>query len=99
MSFAELGIQLAFRGQGELEEGFVVSNTGHYKLEVGKVVIKVDKIYYRPTEVDSLIGDPSKAIMKLGWRPKYDLPALVKEVVSSEICLFTKELYNNELGL
>jgi GDPmannose 4,6-dehydratase len=99
MSFAELGIEVAFRGKGELEEGFVVSNTGEYKLEVGKVVIKVDTIYYRPTEVDSLIGDPNKAITKLGWRPKYDLLALVKEMVASEICLFKKELYNKERGL
>jgi GDPmannose 4,6-dehydratase len=99
MSFAELGIEVAFRGKGELEEGFVVSNTGEYKLEVGKVVIKVDTKYYRPTEVDSLIGDPNKAITKLGWRPKYDLLALVKEMVASEICLFKKELYNKERGL
>jgi GDPmannose 4,6-dehydratase len=93
MSFAELGIQLEFRGEAESEEGFIVKNTGNYKLEEGKVVVKVDPKYYRPTEVDLLIGDPTKAMTKLGWKPKYDLPALIKEMVDSDIKLFTKELF------
>jgi GDPmannose 4,6-dehydratase len=88
MSFAELGIELAFRGKDEAEEGFIVKNNSEYQLEEGKVVVKVDPKYFRPTEVDLLIGDPSKAMAKLGWKPKYDLAALVKEMVASDIFLF-----------
>ncbi len=90
MSFAELGIELGFRGKGESEEGFIVRNIGQNKLELGKVVVKVDPKYYRPTEVDLLVGDSSKAFNKLGWKPKYDLAALVKEMVASDYKLFDK---------
>ena len=99
MSFAELGIELGFRGKDEAEEGYVVKNTGEYKLEEGKVVVKVDPKYYRPTEVDLLIGDPTKAMTQLGWKPKYDLAALVKEMVASDVSLFKKELYIKQSGL
>ena len=99
MSFAELGIELGFRGKDEAEEGYVVKNTGDYKLEEGQVVVKVDPKYYRPTEVDLLIGDPTKAMTKLGWKPKYDLAALVKEMVASDVSLFKKELYIKQSGL
>lgn len=97
MSFAEVGIELGFRGEGENEEGYVVACNGQYQLPLGKVVIKVDPRYYRPTEVDLLIGDPTKAMTKLGWKPKYDLPALVKEMVAGDVDLYTKEkfLYDN----
>jgi GDPmannose 4,6-dehydratase len=88
MSFAELGIELGFRGKNESEEGFIVNNSGIYELEIGKVIIKVDPKYYRPTEVDLLIGDPQKAMTKLGWKPKYDLSALIKEMINSDIALF-----------
>ena len=91
MSFAEVGIELAFRGENENEEGFVVANTGNYAVQVGDIVVKVDSKYFRPTEVDLLIGDPSKANTILGWKPKYDLPALVKEMVESDIKLFKKK--------
>jgi GDPmannose 4,6-dehydratase len=99
MSFAELGIELGFSGKDEAEEGFVVTNSSEYKLEEGKVVVKVDPKYYRPTEVDLLIGDPTKAMNKLGWKPKYDLAALVKEMVASDVSLFKKELYMKQSGL
>ena len=99
MSFAELGIELGFRGKDEAEEGYVVKNTGEYKLEEDKVVVKVDPKYYRPTEVDLLIGDPAKAMTQLGWKPKYDLAALVKEMVASDVSLFKKELYIKQSGL
>ena len=99
MSFAELGIELSFRGKDEAEEGYVVKNSGEYKLEEGQVVVKVDPKYFRPTEVDMLIGDPTKAMNKLGWKPKYDLAALVKEMVASDVSLFKKELYIKESGL
>ncbi len=90
LSFAQLGVQIQFRGLGEFEEGFVAENHGSYNLEIGKTIIKVDPKYYRPTEVELLIGDPSKAKEKLGWEPKYDLNALVKEMVDSDILLFKK---------
>jgi GDPmannose 4,6-dehydratase len=56
-------------------------------------VVRVDMQYYRPTEVDSLIGDPTKSKTKLGWKPKYDLDCLVKEMVASDLALFTNDLY------
>jgi GDPmannose 4,6-dehydratase len=91
MSFAELGIELGFRGKNEAEEGFILKNKSEYKLDEGRVVVKVDPKYYRPTEVDLLIGDPTKAMTKLGWKPKYDLASLVKEMVGSDLELFKKE--------
>jgi len=99
MSFSELEIEFGFRGKDESEEAFVVKNRGQHKLEEGKVVLKVDSKYYRPTEVDLLIGNPTKAMVQLGWKPKYNLAALVKEMVASDLVLFKKELFlkNNEL--
>lgn len=98
MSFAELGIELGFRGEAESEEGFVVNNNSNFNLKSGDVVVKVDPKYYRPTEVDLLIGDPAKAMNKLGWKPKYDLAGLVKEMVKSDLALFKKQiLLKNEL--
>ena len=58
----------------------------------------MDPKYYRPTEVDLLIGDPTKAMTKLGWKPKYDLATLIKEMVAYDIALFKKELYINEFS-
>jgi GDPmannose 4,6-dehydratase len=99
MSFAELGIELGFRGENEAEEAYVVKNIGEYKLVEGQVVVKVDPKYYRPTEVDLLIGDPTKAMTQLGWKPKYDLAALVKEMVASDISLFKNEIHIKQSGL
>jgi GDPmannose 4,6-dehydratase len=98
MSFAELGIDLGFKGNNDNEEGFVVKNRGSYQLKEGQVIVKVDPIYYRPTEVDLLIGDPTKAMTKLGWKPKYDLAALVKEMVACDLEIFKKELLLKENG-
>jgi GDPmannose 4,6-dehydratase len=98
MSFAELGIELGFKGTDETEEGLVIKNTGNYNLKEGQVVVKVDPKYFRRTEVDLLIGDPTKAITKLGWKPKYDLVALVKEMVASDLEIFKKELLLKENG-
>jgi GDPmannose 4,6-dehydratase len=89
MSFGEVGVELGFRGEGENEVGYVQKCKGKYQLEIGKEVVKVDTKYYRPTEVDLLLGDPSKAMNKLGWKPKYDLEGLVKEMVESDLKLFT----------
>jgi GDPmannose 4,6-dehydratase len=93
MSFSELGIELGFRGKDELEEAYILKNNSEYILEEGKVVVKVDPKYFRPTEVDLLIGDANKALTKLGWKPKVDLASLVKEMVASDITLFKKELH------
>ncbi len=98
MTFAELGIELGFKGSDDGEKGYVVKNTGSYQLKEGQVIVKVDPKYYRPTEVDLLIGDPTKAMTKLGWKPKYDLAALVKEMVASDLEIFKKELLLKENG-
>ncbi|HEU4554229.1 MAG TPA: GDP-mannose 4,6-dehydratase [Chitinophaga sp.] len=92
MSFAELGIEVKFTGEGVNETGVVTAcNNEEYQLEIGKEVVAVDPRYFRPTEVELLIGDPTKAKTKLGWEPKYDLPALVKEMVACDVALFRKK--------
>ncbi|MGX7689885.1 GDP-mannose 4,6-dehydratase [Flectobacillus roseus] len=91
MAFAEVGIEVAFSGEGVDEKGTVVACSNPlYQVEIGKVVVEVDPRYFRPTEVELLIGDPTKSKTKLGWEPKYDLPALVKDMMQSDIKLFTK---------
>lgn len=86
MSFAEVGIELVFEGTEETEIAKVAKcNNPLYQLENGKIVVRVDPQYYRPTEVDLLIGDPTKAKTKLGWEPKYDLTSLIKEMVASDL--------------
>jgi GDPmannose 4,6-dehydratase len=94
-SFNEVGIVLEFKGEGVNEVGIIKNNTGEYKLEKGRVVVKVDPKYFRPTEVELLLGNPSKAIHKLGWRPKYDLNLLIKEMVKSDLNLFRKNSLND----
>lgn len=102
MTFAELGIELEFSGKGESERGVVIDmdnekmislglNPEHLKF--GQTVVLVDPKYYRPTEVELLIGDPTKAQTKLGWKPKYDLPALVKDMILSDLNLMKKDQY------
>ena len=98
MAFGEIGVELGFRGEAENEEGYVVANNGKYTVELGKVVVKVDPRYYRPTEVDLLIGDPTKANTKLGWKPKYTLAEMVKEMVASDIQIFEKEKFLKDNG-
>ena len=98
MTFAELAIELGFKGSEGEEEGYVLKNTGIYNLKEGQVLVKVDPKYFRRTEVDLLIGDPTKAMTKLGWRPRYDLAALVKEMVASDLEIFKKELLLKENG-
>ena len=93
MAFAELGVIISFRGKGENEEGYLDSDNLKYSLKKGDVIVKVDSNYFRPTEVDLLIGNPSKAISKLGWKPKYNLEMLVKEMVQSDLNLFKKKLF------
>jgi len=92
MSFAEVGIELAFNGEGENEVGTVVSCSNPlYQVAIGQEVVAVDPRYFRPTEVELLIGDPTKAKEKLGWTLEYDLPALVKDMMTSDVALFSKK--------
>ncbi len=92
MAFSEIGVELAFSGEGEKEVAKVIASANpKYKLPVGKEVLAVDPAYYRPTEVDMLVGDSSKAREKLGWKPKYDLRALIAEMVAHDLALFYKE--------
>ena len=91
MAFGEVGIALEFKGTGVDEKAFVVScSDPNYQLEIGKEVLSVNPSYFRPTEVDLLIGDPSKAKAKLGWVPKHDLAYLVKDMMQSDLELFKK---------
>lgn len=88
MAFNEIGVELAFEGENENEVAKVIScNNPLYQLEIGKIVVSVDPDYYRPTEVDLLIGDPTKSKTQLGWKPEYNLQALVKEMVESDLKL------------
>jgi GDPmannose 4,6-dehydratase len=99
MAFQEVGVELEFKGSEAKETGVVVScSNPDYLLEEGKEVVAVDERYYRPTEVDLLIGNPTKSNSKLGWQPKYDLPMLVKEMVEADIELFIKEKLLSEAG-
>jgi len=102
MSFAELGIEVEFSGKDEHERGVIIDidedKAESLKLKVeslkpGTTIVKVDPKYFRPTEVDLLIGDPTKSNTKLGWKPKYDLPALVKEMILSDLQLMKKDEY------
>jgi GDPmannose 4,6-dehydratase len=99
MAFKEVGIDLEFRGEQDKETA-VVKACHHpdYQLEIGKEVVAVDPRYYRPTEVELLIGDPTKANTVLGWKPKYDLPALVQEMVAADVEAFRKEKLLKDSG-
>lgn len=86
MAFNEVGITIEFKGTGIDEKGYVVScSNPEYQLEAGKLIVCVDSNYFRPTEVELLIGDPSKANTQLGWKPTYDLAGLVKEMVEYDL--------------
>ena len=99
LAFAELGIEPEFVGEGAAEYGIVVRcQNSEFQLPAGTVVIEIDKRYFRPTEVELLIGDPSKAKRQLGWEPRYDLPALVQEMVQADLALFKRDAYLREGG-
>lgn len=88
MSFAEVGIEIECEGENENEIAKVKScNNPLYQLEIGSTVVKVDPEYYRPTEVDVLIGDPTKSKTQLGWVPQYDLKGLIKEMMENDLNL------------
>ena len=96
LSFLALQIEIDFRGEGLNEEGYIAKNNSSFKVAEGQVVVKVDPKYFRPTEVDLLIGDASKAFEKLNWDPKYDLAHLIQEMIESDVDLFKKELLIKE---
>jgi len=99
MSFNEVGVELEFKGDGIDEKAYVKScNNPKYQIEIGKEVLSVDPNYFRPTEVDLLIGDPSKAKEKLGWELKYNLPDLIKDMMQSDLRLMEKEHYLKDGG-
>lgn len=106
MAFAEAGIEVAFRGTGVDEKGFIAdvdetafaAAVGEEYLEdirgrIGSEVVNVDPAYFRPTEVEMLIGDPTKSRTMLGWEPEYDLPALVKDMMQADIKLMKKDSF------
>ncbi len=91
MAFSEVGIEVEFSGDGVNEVAKIAKcNNPLYQVAIGTEVVAVDPRYFRPTEVELLIGDPTKAKEKLGWKLKYDLPALVKDMMESDVKLFTK---------
>ena len=91
MSFAFLGIEVGFEGEGANEIGKVIAcHNPDYQIEIGKIVVSVDERYFRPTEVELLIGDPTKSMTKLGWKPKYDLKALVDDMMQGDLAIFKK---------
>jgi GDPmannose 4,6-dehydratase len=93
MAFNEVGIALSFTGEGAAEKGIIAACTDPaYQLPIGKEVVAVDPDYFRPTEVDLLIGDSSKARTKLGWQPKYNLDGLIKEMVAADVMKVKKSM-------
>src|ERR1700760_732488 len=99
MSFAEIGIELAFKGKDSSEYGEVVHcSNPDYQIEKGKKIVVVDPKYFRPTEVDLLIGDPTKANTNLGWKPKYNLKMLVEDMMRADLHLVKKDDYLKKGG-
>jgi GDPmannose 4,6-dehydratase len=99
LAFKEVGIELEFTGAGVNETAVVVKcNNLKFQLEIGKEVLSIDPSYFRPTEVDLLIGDPTKAKEKLGWVPEHDLASLVKDMMQSDVKLMEKDQYLKEGG-
>lgn len=101
MAFAEVGYHLRFEGEGVDEIGVVaaidterlqaIQTKNQNKVAIGTVVVRVDPTYFRPTEVDLLLGDPTKAQQQLGWKPKYTLASLVQEMVAADVVLFKRD--------
>lgn len=99
MAFAEIGVELEFEGQGENETGRVASASHpDYQVPIGQVVVRIDPKYFRPTEVDLLVGDASKAYEKLGWKPTCSLDEMVREMMASDLLLMQKDRHLNHGG-
>lgn len=98
-AFREIGVEIEFNGKGIDEKGVIASSTNpKFPLKKGTEVLAIDPRYFRPTEVDLLIGDPTKANTQLGWIPKYDLNALVKEMVQADVKLFKQQQFLKTAG-
>jgi GDPmannose 4,6-dehydratase len=107
MAFAEVGMELEFKGK-DVEETGILSAVDHDKfravtgqechLKLGSSLLHVDPKYFRPTEGELLIGDPTKAKTRLKWEPKYSLPALVKDMMEGDIRLMQRERYLKDGG-
>jgi GDPmannose 4,6-dehydratase len=103
MAFGEIGFYLKFEGEGVEEKGVLeridtvkakkMLGTDRFKVSIGDILVEIDPAYFRPTEVELLIGDPTKAMTKLGWKPKYDLALLVEDMVKSDVELFLKDIH------
>ena len=108
MAFEEIGFTLRFEGEGLEELGvldkideakaFKILEVSNFKVKSGDILVKIDPAYFRPTEVDLLIGDPTKANTKLAWKPKYDLKMLVEDMVLSDVALFKKDIHLMKAG-
>ncbi len=99
MAFNEIGVELEFKGSGADEKGYIMNcNNSKYQLRIGQEVVALDPRYFRPTEVDNLIGDASKAKDKLGWTPQYNLQDLVKEMMQNDLKILSKEQYLKDGG-
>ena len=98
MAFEEVGVELEFKGEGVNEVGIVKSTTDKYAFKTGQEILKIDPRYFRPTEVDLLIGDPKKANEKLGWKPKYTLKEMVSEMVAADLQEFQQKKILKESG-
>ena len=99
MAFDEIGVTLEFKGEGADEKGYIKSSSNpEYQVAIGKEVVAVDPRYFRPTEVDLLIGDATKAKELLGWVPKFELKDLVKDMMQSDLKLMQKDTYLKDGG-
>ena len=98
MAFARAGIEIEFTGQGENEKGVVVKNSTKQVLKPGDIVVEVDKRYFRPAEVDLLLGDATKAHQKLGWKPLYTLQQMIDEMVDADLKYFRGQLLIKQAG-
>jgi GDPmannose 4,6-dehydratase len=92
MAFNEIGVEIEFKGEGVNEKGYIVNTTNSaFPLKKGKEVVAIHPRYFRPAEVDILIGDATKANTKLGWKPKYDLQTMIKEMMAAELIYQSKQ--------
>ncbi len=99
MAFSHIGVTLSFKGEGVNEVAIIEScSNENYQLEIGKEVLAIDSNYFRPTEVDLLIGNPTKAKEKLGWVPEISLEKLVDDMMQSDLKLFERDKYLKEGG-
>lgn len=99
MAFKNVGVTIEYKGQGEEEKGYVVScDNTEFQIQEGTCVVEVDPRYFRPTEVELLIGDPTKAQEKLNWKPKYDLNTLIDDMMENDIKGMRKEKYLQDGG-